>query len=301
VVAVAVVVERKVSWRTLLIGIACISATGLFSLFFTLRYQWGADVWYLREHLFDAEAGNPARFLARNALSLLDFLSPASIGFALTILGLALLFALTSDGPTRGIRRLIAASLLLAFTAAFLHLYPIGGVRQCLYLGPAICVGAAAGLQCMVLPQPRSNALRCLAVIGVLVAVSAVWEIRRGSPYEEVEDLPAVLSELKQAAGPGEEVYVYYGARPAVEFYVDEQEREHYVFGMPHRASPGEYVKEILAGVPPGSKRIWLVFSHVTFREDQRIAEDLRAQKGIGGVTVRLRAINAMLWEVTRK
>ena len=290
--------DRTVSWRDIAVACAGLGATGLFSFLFTLRYQWGQDVWYLVDYLFTAGSINAGKFLLTNTLSLLTFLTPGRSAFALVVLGLALVLVLASRPCTRSIRKLSLCAGGIAIMAAVLHVYPLGSVRQCLYLAPLVCIAVAAGFEEISFPLGLGRSLRLLAVVASIFAISGFAGVINRSPYEEFEDSQAVLNQSARLATPADPVYIYYGARPAVEFYWDKEKRKNLIFGGMHRDRPENYSLELLSAIRPGTTRFWLVFSHITFSEDLRIVEDLRSAGWT--VTDRLRTTGAALFEATR-
>lgn len=253
---------------------------GLLSFFLTLRYQWGDDAWYLKEYIL-SPGSSLVHFVATNTHHLITFLLPGSLAAAISVLAIAI-YLVTS------IRNRIVPPLpLLAFTscgivllAAMLRVYPYGGIRQCLFLAPVLCLLASEGLiQVANRFAGRANALVFTAVVGMVV-FSGVRQIRLLKTYAEVEDIQQVLRTLQDQLKPGDSVYVYPGAVFAVDFYVKERDPR-FLYGNYHQKEPQKFLPELRNGVRPQSDRLWIVFSHVYHDEDQRILRDLSADWNI--------------------
>lgn len=295
------IADRTARWREILVAFVCFGATGLFTFLYTVRYQWGAEQWYLKNFMFVLGKTNPAKFLYRNTLSLLTFLTPGDLALGLVALGLASVLVLTSHQATRSIRKLLVCAGSVALLATLCHAYPFGGVRQCLYLAPLVIIAAAIGLQEIVSSLDSTSALRCFAALILIFAVLGVHEIHDQDPYKEIEDSQTILAQLAKSATPEDDVYIFFGARWPVEFYIREEQRQHFIFGLEHRGRPEEYVPELLSLIRPNSNRLFLVFSHINFHEDLRIARDLQSARPGWIVTERVRSTSAALFEAIRE
>lgn len=293
---------RTIRWREIVVGFGVFVTTGLVSLFLTLRYQYqsSANPWYLEEYIFRFGQANPVKFLFKNTLSTLNFLGPGEIALGLVILGLSLVVVMAPRTGTIKISRLLLCAGGVTIMAALGHVYPFGGIRQCLYLAPLIIIAVAVGLEDMSSRLDGGKGYRYIAVITAILVVSGAKELISRGAYAEVEDSQTILTQLAEVATPMDEVYIYYSARPAVEFYMREEQHKHFIFGRSHRDHPDEYVREIQSAVNPNTTRLWLVFSHINFNEDLRIIKDMQATNFGWIVVERLRATNAALFEATR-
>jgi hypothetical protein len=119
---------------------------------------------------------------------------------------------------------------------------------------------------------------RSAATIAVLVVIvlSGAIDIKKTNPYREVEDAQTVLEHVARSIGPQDEVYVYHGARPAIDFYL-KQPNQRFIYGERYRDDPKKYVMELLSAVKPETGKLWLVFSHVVREEDQFIITGLKS------------------------
>lgn len=259
----------------------CLGVGGLVSLLVTLRHQLGlipiqAGAEDRHSDYFDFNVTNPVWFIIRNTYDLVTFVVPGVL--ILGLIGMAVmvyayrLVRLRKWDPTFV---LAFTSLSVAITASFLGVYPYSGTRQCLYLAPVLILAAGISLNDL-LGRLRGfdRPVATLAVLAVIV-LSGALDIKNTNPYREVEDSQTVLEHVARSIGPQDEVYVYHGARPAIDFYL-KQPDQRFIYGERHRDDPQEYITELLDAVKPETGRLWLVFSHVVQEEDQFIIDGLK-------------------------
>ena len=255
----------------------CLAAGGLVSFVLTLRYQWGEAAWYLEDYYW-ARGSSLLRFILVNTHHLFTFLLP---GLPLGVLAaVAILVHLVVELRARTVSPLT----ILAFTSigtvlvcGLLHRYPYGGIRQCLFLAPVLCLLAAASMVDLANRfTGRTNTLAIIVIAGVVIA-SGIYQIRLLKPYAEVEDIQTVLHRLQNGLQPGDEVYIYPGAVPAVDFYVKARDKR-FIYGDFNQQAPEKLVLQIWATLPPATNRLWIVFSHIYRDEDQRILHDLSSE-----------------------
>ena len=270
--------------RSRRIGIALVMKSSLFlaagsmlSYFLTLRYQWGEKAWYLEGSYF-TPGSSVARFVWSNTHHLLAFLLPG-VGTAL-ISVVAIMFYVVTSLRARVVPPLIVLALTsfgTVLACAVLRVYPYDAIRQCLFLAPVVCVLASASLA--QIADRFAGALNgtVFVAIACVVVASGIFQIRSMRPYAEVEDIQSVLEGLRNHIEPGDGVYVYSGAVPAIDFYVKERDQR-FTYGDFHREAPEEYVREMLVGLSPGTNRSWIVFSHIYDGEDQKILQGLSGE-----------------------
>jgi len=269
--------ERGRRFGHILIASAFLALGCLLSYLLTLRYQWEGSAWYLKDYYW-SPGSNLLRFFGTNTHYLFtSFLLPG-LGAALISVAAMLLYL------TLAVRRRSLSPLaVLAFTSfgtvlafSLLHLYPYGPVRQCLFLAPVMCLFAAT---CLVEISERfagrANVLVFAAMAG-LVVLSGALQIRSLKPYAEVEDMQQVLQFLHGHMEPGDNVFVYPGAVPAVDFYLKQRDPR-FLYSDYHQQEPEKYAVEMQAGLAPGTRRAWILFCHIFRQEDQRILGDLGA------------------------
>jgi hypothetical protein len=146
----------------------------------------------------------------------------------------------------------------LAFCAAVLHVYPLGGEgtgggRVVLFLVPSLILMVSLGLT-------RLPRVWMAAIGGGLVLASAVW--LAADPYRYTrDDMPAVLGYIRGHWEPGDRIYLHPAAEPEASFYR--------LGGLPESSlvpNAGRWQNPHLAccltleSVP--SSRVWLVYSY---------------------------------------
>ena len=269
--------ERGRRIAHLIIASACLGLGGLSSFWLTLRYQWEGSASYLKEYYW-ISGSNLLRFIFSNTHHLLTSLLLPGLAAALISL-FAVLIHLA--GAIR--ERTVPPLALLALTScgtvlacALLRVYPYGPVRQCLFLAPVMCLFASVCLVQFVDRFPAHSRKLVFAGMAAVVVVSGALQLRLLKPYAEVEDIQQILQALRSHRQPGDSVYVYAGAVPAVDYYMPQRD-PHFMYGdfllMPQQ----RYVSEMLGGLEPGANRFWIVFSHVHGDDDQAILKVLNS------------------------
>ena len=247
---------------------------GLLSFFLTLRYQWGDDTWYLKDYFY-APGENVLHFISYNTHHLVTFLLPGLAAASISVLAISIyLIASFRKRIMPPLAVLACTSIGIVLLCSLLHLYPYGRIRQCLFLTPVLCLLASESLVRVANRfTGRANSLVFIVIVCVVV-VSGAYQIRLEKPYAEVEDIQQVLLSLQSKIQPGDDVYIYPPAVFAVDYYLKERDRR-FIYGDYHQKAPEKYVPEMLAGLDPGTDRLWIVFSHIYRDEDQRILHDL--------------------------
>ena len=270
---------------------------GLLSLFLTLRYQWGDDAWYLTDY-FWTPGTSLVHFIATNTHHLITFFLPGLAAAAISALAVLIYLVISIRERTVPPMALLAfISCGIVLVCALRHLYPYGGIRQCLFLAPVLCLFASESLVFVTNKFPgKMKALGYGAVAGIVV-VSGLLQIRLLRPYAEVEDIQKVLRAVQSEIKPGDNVYIYPGAVFAVDFYVKDRDPR-FIYGDYHQKTPEQYVPEMLTGLRPGAGRVWIVFSHIHGDEDQRILNDLRRSWDVEAV---VSSTGSALYLATRK
>lgn len=208
-------------------------------------------------------------FLSTNSIDLLRFLIPGHLFDVLIVLAaVAFCIGQVIRRQYHSITLLVFTSLLLSMAAAIANVYPYGGVRQCLFLAPAVAlfVGVAFADLTQRL-NPSVQPIATVALLAVIVA-SLCQETIREWPYGEYEDTKSVLRTLQTELGPNDEVWVNHDAAEAIEFYT--QGRDHrFVYGKYIGEEPQGYGPELLGSIDAHRKRVWLIFSHLQQPSDR--------------------------------
>ena len=94
-----------------------------------------------------------------------------------------------------------------AAAAALVRIYPLGDIRQALYLGPLFFLASGFALHALaagvsaVAGQPWL-AYACLGAAASAIALFGVEVLGRANPYREMEDIHAVLAVLEEQRKP---------------------------------------------------------------------------------------------------
>jgi len=297
---------RKVSWRHALLGAtppaAAMAIGGGISLWLTLRFQWRhTSAWYLESHFY---GGNPTdlisigKFLLSNLYGLFSFVLPGSLVVGAAIPSLLVALHRETHGAASGFRELWLAAIALAVlaAAALAHVYPLGGIRQDLFVAPLIALVLATAYlsvsQSLSEPTNRSWLFGC----SLLILISGGFDIKNNNPYREVEDIKSVISGIESGASPEDPIYIYYGARPAIEFY--RLEREGIFYGSMNRLNRENYISELSGWLDQKFSKVWLVFSHPYKDEERYILDYLREEWEL---TQQVKATGASLYSATRR
>jgi uncharacterized membrane protein len=279
------------------------AAGGLLSLVLTLRYQFhpGQGGWYLAANYFDPKTTSLLRFVATNSKGLLSFLIPGQV-IALCFVFGAAIFCVTQalDRTFDSITLLVFTSVLIVVCASIARVYPFGGVRQCLFLAPAVAL--FAGVVFADLLQRLRGSLQLAATVGLLALIlfSGYRGMLKQWPYGEYEDTQSILRELGKSSVPNDQVWVNHDAVEAVDFYL--QGRDHrFIYGKFHKDAQ-EYIPELRGEIDQHGNRLWLVFSHLEQAsdraEEQLIVNSLRPGWDVHSV---IAPTNAELYVAYRK
>ncbi len=234
-------VGRRLRERVdLLLPIACFGAACALSWWLTARYQWTDGGWgggsylvgYYYQNGFDAAA--IAQFAIGRIWDLMSYHMPPVVAAA-ALLG----FAGLLPGALRR-RRLDALALLaalavgIAICAALMNVYPLGDVRQCLYLGPIIFLAAGgafhslAGRAAAAARRERVAPALTVAVVGVIAFAGAneIW--RYYNMHQTDSGIEAIFAALEEREREGDAVYVSRWGLPLVAFYKREKPDNYY-------------------------------------------------------------------------
>lgn len=153
---------------------------------------------------------------------------------------------------------LLLTPLAVAILASILRILPLSG-RLMIYVGPAILIAVAAGVEWAWSRSPR----RLRPVTGLLALSLALPGLLLPFLIPALarnEDTRPVLEEMRGRWRPGDVVYVHYGAIPAMAVYGGRLGLSPWVRGESH----GRDVRSYLAEVDDfrGRERMWFFFTH---------------------------------------
>ncbi len=209
-----------------------------------MRYQWQGDGWasdaYLAEYYYPGKVDALAifEFSINGIWLLLTYHLPEVVAIAALTAGALLLAAASfrkfqGEFPGNAIAVLLALCLAISVAVALLSLYPLGDVRQVIYLGPVVFLavgvafqGAAGGLAGLMRRGWLAPAL--VGVVAVAIALAGVDNLRQNSPYGTSYDAQAVFAFLEENVAEGDLVYVTGSSAPSVQFYQAEKPSNYY-------------------------------------------------------------------------
>lgn len=173
---------------------------------------------------------------------------------AFFVLSLAGAWALRRRRPWPAV--LLAVPVIAGVFAALFRILPLYN-RVALYMAPCLLIAAMAGAEDLRTRfAGRSRTLASVVLLG-LFAMSAGAVIALSPPPYRAEETRPVLEQLRARVRPGDVIYAYHAAGPALRFYAPDLE---WVQGADHRHDPREYLREVdrFRGRP----RVWLFYTH---------------------------------------
>ncbi len=154
------------------------------------------------------------------------------------------------------------APLLFVFFACGLHIYSCVG-RLVLFLIPIVLLMIIKGIQMISLKTGRWRIIVAILLTGVLF-FSSFFSAYKGFIKPRIrEDVRSVISYIKENIKQGDVLYIYYGAVPAFEYYVSllDFHPDNYIEEVDSRNQPLKWEDDLKK--LHGSKRVWLLFSHI--------------------------------------
>jgi 4-amino-4-deoxy-L-arabinose transferase-like glycosyltransferase len=163
----------------------------------------------------------------------------------------------------------LGSVFLFALAASALEKYSLIG-RMLLFLTPVIFLFLAAGIDgigSLIRNKWLGVAVK-LALAGYFMFIPVKYSIERFITPKIQEHIKPTMEYLQENYREGDKIYVYYYTEPAFRFYAPKFgfERDEYIAGEKHQDDPEAYLRELDALA--GAKRVWLIFSHVYFKDD---------------------------------
>lgn len=189
---------------------------------------------------------------------------PRPPGFALVAGGIILFAAvggihLLRTAPPRA--SLVLAPVVAAVAAAVAGIYPLAG-RVSFFLAVPLTILVAAGwVRASEWVTRRRDAAASTLWAPILAASVTVVVVALDPPPFGVEHTRPIIQEVAEARLPTDEVWSYYGAAPAMDFYGGRLGLGPWEAGECHRSDPREYLTDLDA--LRGHGRVWIVFTHV--------------------------------------
>lgn len=231
-----------------------------------------AKAWYLVGHYPPDEIISALKWLVKSGLT---YFRQAIGGLEIGLLSLLLVFSyvITSVGHRAAWRTkpnfclvlviLVAGSIMAAIIGA----YPFGGLRQHLFATPLIVLCVAQSVVSLGSVFRQKGMTMAVFVFALIVSFNSFFKVP--PVYAEKQDIISAVSEGLEGV-PGSNIYVYYAARHAVEFYYPEHQ---FFVGEGGRGDIDLIGKEIVALTKECS--VHVLFSHVFKDEDYQILDYL--------------------------
>ena len=271
----AAAMRRRIRQRVdLLLPMSAFGAACVISWELTTKYQWTEGGWgggyYLAKYYYQSgfDIAAIAEFAIGRTWDLLIYHMPQAIAAAALLVFGALLLSLLIRRRVDALALLCLLALGIALCAALMSAYPLGDVRQCLYLGPIIfltvgrafhsLVDDAAALARRAWPAAALTAAACGAI-----AFAGSVDIQQRDVYHSDDDIKQIFSILEERAQEGDAVYVSRWEVPLVTFYKKEKPNNYY-YGVKvcwessGRGCAPEVFDEMFSAFG-NLKRIWMI------------------------------------------
>ena len=202
----------------------------------TLRYHgtgFGA-AGHLSEYYFRGEFDvlSIFAFSIDGVWELLKYHLPEIVAIAALPAGILLAFRrkLLGAHQDRAILVLFSFCIAVSVVAVILGMYPLGGIRQVVYLGPIVFLAVGISFQRMAewlssLTTRAAWAMPILLVMTGGTALAGVNNVLQNSPYKALENVESVLDVLEDQFAEEDMVYAGWGPVPAIRFYQGKAER----------------------------------------------------------------------------
>lgn len=157
---------------------------------------------------------------------------------------------------------LLISPILFALLASGLHKYPFSG-RLLLFMVPNLVVLIAEGAEQIRDNTSYKSSIIGLTIIGLLFGhplSSAVAHVIKPRTLEEIKP---VIGYVREYYEEGDILYLYYGSRPAFEYYSEKYGfmKSTYIIGVSSRDDWSNYADDL--NKLRGNRRVWILFSHV--------------------------------------
>ena len=219
-----------------------------------------------QSHLYGGAADVPAMigFAVEHAADFVARYAPTAVA-AVGVVSLAILLV-RSIALRRALSPVPMLCLLagaVAVAAALLQLYPLGGIRQCMYLAPALFVGIAYAIHAAVSCLPTRPRHALTAMVAAIAAIEGGSAVAQGFPYQFRGESEAILAVLDEHVGD-DPVYLPSISVPIMHYYYSGQmERFHQGSSCAwreNRLCEQQFVMELRNMQLDGAERVWVVF-----------------------------------------
>ncbi len=228
---------------------ACFLAGCAITYALTLRYHlrlghFGPDG-YLSERFYQGgfDVLSLFEFSVGGTWGLLTYHLPVAVAIAALAAGGLLIVAAAlrrfhGEPPGRAIAVLFSFCIAISIAAALLGIYPLGGIRHGIYLGPVIFLAAGVAVHCMIgwmasLTGRGWAAPALVAAAAGAIVLAGVVDMGRDNPYEShrPNNIKAVLAYLEERVEEGDMVFATEGATYSLRFYLQDEKPGNYHYG----------------------------------------------------------------------
>ncbi len=256
--------SRPTLLQSLAVGGLWLTSFGFFYLLF-LHRSVTADV--LTDYWDEAFLPLSARlrpWLLQTAQALFPFTLgldlPPWLGLLLILAGGACLVR-----RDRALAALLILPILLSLVASALRAYPFAG-RMLLFTAPAmlILLGEGTYVPGLLLRRSPAASFWTSSLLAVaLIAFHTPSAVQAFLAPKMSEHIRPALAYLRDHRRPGDRIYIYYWAEPAVRYYAPKFgfQMADFILGNDHHRRPEAYHVELNA--LRGHPRVWFLFSHV--------------------------------------
>ena len=236
---------------------------------------------------------------SRTWLFLTYHLPQDTVALAVILLSIAVVVSLARRRFSPTIT-LFLFSIIIAIAAALLAIYPLGDIRQAMYLAPALFLAIAGAVHSLAERAAFLLRRRWVAPAGTALFVGVVvfygiQTINQDTPYQEERKDMDILVYLKEIPREGEAVYVSARMSPTVRFYQRELGGSYYY--CPDNDDFGQCWDDLLhqSNFSPSGKT-WVVgyryeWEKLGFFDGRFRVEDVADGRNVGGKQLVLRLI----------
>lgn len=233
---------------------------------------------YLAPYYYaSSESGFAPGFALAGVWDTLRFHLPPIVALAgIAAMGAALVARRRDGARLNPIGLLFALSLAVAAAAGALSVYPLGGVRQNMYLGPIVFAAFGCALHAASVRFPPRARIAWAAALAAGIAVAGAFEIAERNPYGDPRGFHRIIAALEEAA-PNDAVYAAGRVTPITQFYQDER-ADAYAYGNCAWGSASECLEDLRSKTARvgGSGRAWLILG------DNPINDEIDAWMNLG-------------------
>lgn len=262
--------ERNIRLLTKWIAAQVITLSGVVLIYqlalkSQLRVGFGATPTsnYLQGAYWNGSLSSIVDFALKNTVEIFKFAYPTSDIFNYSVEVLFIFIAsigfitlLISRNWT--VLALLIIPMVCTLAAAIARLYPYHGERQTIFLLPMIYILIGFGFDYLLKIDRKKVAVIPLVVILGIGGLMSTYDYLN---WQGVENIKPIVKMLSSSYEPGDEIYIYYGARYAFSYYYRDN-GDNWIVGVSGRDQPEKYLRQLDEELLPAQNRVWLVFSH---------------------------------------